>query len=1014
MGARPPEPAPPSRAFQPGEPMATFRLLSPSTLFLLVLGEACAPTDKPADQEEGQVTADTDGDGYVADDCAPADPAIHPGALEVCDGVDNNCDGNTDEGVIDTYFADEDGDGFGNPETPVMSCATPEGAVPNDADCDDTAAARFPSAPEVCDGVDNDCDGELDEELGTLSYLDSDGDGFGDPETELVSCESDADRVEVAGDCDDGDPARAPGATELCNDVDDDCDEEVDEDLERTFYRDLDADGVGVYSSTIAACEAPEGFVETPGDCDDVADSIYPGAPEFCNGHDDDCDGSIDEDGAVDGDSYWLDLDLDGFGDVGTLRISCSLPAGYVADDQDCDDTLDSVNPAADERCDGRDNNCDGVVDEPEAVDAARWYTDGDGDGFGQTGVYTDACTAPYRGVVAPGDCDDTRATVNPAATEVCNTRDDDCDSVVDEDTAVDAGTWYADLDGDGYGVDTSLRVACTAPALHSGTPGDCDDALSAVNPAASEVCNGLDDDCDGSTDGPDALDADPYFVDADGDGFGDSALPVLSCTARGLATNDQDCDDGEAEAFPGSTATEVPFDGIDTDCDGQDWCTDLDCDGVADLLIPEHYDGDYITTSFLQYAADGYADSGRTGLSTRGVYDAWTGDLDQDGYPDVVFANYFDGSVTRINSRIYWGGPSGHSTADVTDLPTLGTVDLLVEDLDADGWLDLVFATYWDSTLGYTSSSYVYWGSSAGYSTTDRTALPTSGAWKSATADLNADGHTDLVFCSYHNGSYAINSPIYWGSAAGYSSGSVTNLPTLGCRDLAIADLNEDGWPDITFANHYNGSSYANSSYLYWGSASGFSTAYRESLPTHGALSVAAQDFDLDGHIDLAFGGYHNVDWSTPAYTYIYWNASFGFLSTNYTAFDVRGTYQILAEDLNLDGYAELVLSRYLNGSTYSTNSVILWGSASRFTWANRLELPTVGSTHATAADLDQDGYPELLFGGYFAGSWASGAPSYVYWGNPSSTPYSTADRTVLSNWGTWQAILVSGPQDW
>ncbi len=155
---------------------------------------------------------DADGDGYIAtsdggDDCDDGDPSVNPGATEACNGVDDNCDGNIDEGVPATY-TDADGDGYGDPNSP-LACSDPNG-VTNSADCNDTDPLAFPGADEVCNGHDDNCDGHVDENLPIVtSYADLDGDGSGDPTNTTTDCQVPAGYVANSDDCDDTD-ARNP------------------------------------------------------------------------------------------------------------------------------------------------------------------------------------------------------------------------------------------------------------------------------------------------------------------------------------------------------------------------------------------------------------------------------------------------------------------------------------------------------------------------------------------------------------------------------------------------------------------------------------------------------------------------------------------------------------------------------------------------------------------------------------------------------------------------------------
>ncbi len=240
------------------------------------------------------VCIDDDRDGWNdgGGDCDDTDPSVYPGADEVCDGADNDCDGEIDE------LSDTDADA-------VTTCQ---------GDCDDTDPTVYPGADEVCDGADNDCDGEIDEE----SDLDSDG---------ITVC---------GGDCDDTDPTVYSGAQEQCDGADNDCDSAVDEDF------DADADGV-------IACG---------GDCDDTDPTVYPGADEVCDGADNDCDGITDETAG--------DQDGDGFagGWQGGMACLGTDAAWHLAFSRgDCDDLDPTVFPGAPDDPGGTDADCGGTAD---------------------------------------------------------------------------------------------------------------------------------------------------------------------------------------------------------------------------------------------------------------------------------------------------------------------------------------------------------------------------------------------------------------------------------------------------------------------------------------------------------------------------------------------------------------------------------------------------------------------------------------------------------------------------
>ncbi len=425
--------------------------------------EVCDGIDNDCDgelDETGERTAyvDADGDGFGAgealgtycelpvgtadnaEDCDDTNLAVSPSAEEICDGLDNDCDTAVDVGATDgrVHYTDADADGFGDPSTGTSACGEIEGTVEDGTDCNDGDSLTFPGAVEMCDLVDNDCDAEVDEGSpdARTYYLDADADGYGDPAVTASACGAPAGYVEAGTDCDDADAGLSPGAAELCDGIDNDCDAEIDTDSPDalTLYADADLDGYGDPAASVTSCDARDGYVSDGTDCDDTSRASNPGAAEVCDGLDDDCDGAVDEASATDAPTWYIDADVDGFGDSSGGTPACEQPAGFVALDTDCDDGDAAVNPRATEACDGADNDCDGSTDEAGATGEGTWYVDGDGDGYGSSDATMDACDEPSGYAGSDDDCDDADATSNPGAAELDDGVDNDCDLLVDED----------------------------------------------------------------------------------------------------------------------------------------------------------------------------------------------------------------------------------------------------------------------------------------------------------------------------------------------------------------------------------------------------------------------------------------------------------------------------------------------------------------------------------------------------------------------------------------------------
>lgn len=346
-------------------------------------------------------------------------------------------------------------------------------------------------------------------------YADNDNDTYGDPNDVLIDCFQPTGYVLDNTDCDDTDPDVNPGATEVCNGIDDDCDSLVDDDDpsvsgQLTWYADFDNDTYGDPNNSVLSCDEPAGanFVLDNTDCDDTNPDVNPGATEICNGIDDDCDSLIDDqDPDVVGQTTWYaDDDGDDYGDPDFSVDACIPPNDdWVTDNTDCDDTNPNIHPGATEICNGMDDNCDDLIDDddPDVVGQLTWYADFDFDTYGDPLVPVLSCTQPTGYVEDFNDCDDSNPDINPGATEICNGFDDNCNDLTDDDDpdVVGQTTWYADFDFDTYGDPLISVRSCDQPPDYVEDFSDCDDNNPDINPGATEICNGFDDDCDDQVD---------------------------------------------------------------------------------------------------------------------------------------------------------------------------------------------------------------------------------------------------------------------------------------------------------------------------------------------------------------------------------------------------------------------------------------------------------------------------------------------------------------------------------
>ena len=706
------------------------------------VGDTCDPDD------DNDLTADDD-------DCAPKDPDMHPGAEEECDGKDNDCNFVVDEGFPDSDFdgikdcLDDDDDNDGSPDG--LDCAPTDPAVfpdslekcdglDNDCDsqvdeelgsiqcgkgacahevelcmagkvqlCDPLAGSQL----EVCDGVDNDCDGLIDEDLGTATC------GIGPCFHTVANC--------AAGLSQECDPL-AGALDEVCDGIDNDCDGKIDEDMG------VLACGVGICFHSVQTCLAGQ-----PQQCDPMAGA----KPETCDGVDNDCDGKEDEgfgvvtcgkgpclhshDYCIDGkitvcDPYegaqietcdGIDNDCNGIVDDGLGSTTCGLgPCFHTA--ANCLDgqpqQCDPLAGADDETCDGIDNDCDGKIDEempllacgqgscfhsvqscvggvayecnpfegalPESCDGIDNDCDGEVDEeLGTVSCGQGACfhVQPY--------CQDGKFTVcDPFAgvmPEQCDGLDNDCDGLADEET----------------GLMSCGKGACFhwVEACKDGQPQDCDP----FEGKEEEACDGVDNDCDGVVDPADSTNCTQFYIDADSDGFGVDGSSQCLCdldppysTAVG-----GDCDDNNILVNPG--AKEDCYTVADEDCD----------DAVNNgCLYP---------TCYLLLQNDPGAQTGNFQIDTDGdgpklpfVVEC---DMDTDGGGWTVFHHSSDAQEVKVQGCEEPGclkiTPAyANSMAEMTDVVALSSVAkqyLLYKCIDSLFWSGPTNYHWWNNKSG-------------------------------------------------------------------------------------------------------------------------------------------------------------------------------------------------------------------------------------------------------------------------------------------------------------------------
>ena len=360
--------------------------------------------------------------------------------------------------------------------------------------------------------------------------------------------------------------------------------------------------------------------------------------------------------------------------------------------------------------------------------------------------------------------------------------------------------------------------------------------------------------------------------------------------------------------------------------------------------------------------------------LPTLGAGKSRLADLNRDGWLDLVFVNLIHNYSHRLDAYIYWGGP-GFRQSRRTELPTLFAHGLDVADLDADGYLDLVFANRgdyeWEPRFGPrdNTESYIYWGGAEGFSPERRQSIPTHNALDVAAGDFNGDGSADLAFINAPREQSSTLS-LYYGQAGRFPIEDRVTLTQQGLIGLRTLDLNGDKGAELFLALE------GDHSLVLTGRKEEPSPGDAISLSVVDAQDAAAADLSGDGAVDLVVA-------SAKENSILFWGSQRGFSADRATSLPTLSAVGVALEDFNSDGQMDIVFANHQDDQGHDVPSYIYWGSAQGFAPYLRSEIQGFGPLSVAAGDMDRDGRPDIALLNHLSGKYPDPLTAQIFWGN-------------------------------
>ena len=410
----------------------------------------------------------------------------------------------------------------------------------------------------------------------------------------------------------------------------------------------------------------------------------------------------------------------------------------------------------------------------------------------------------------------------------------------------------------------------------------------------------------------------------------------------------------------------------------------DLDGDGYDDVVVAQERTVEGMDTDSLIFRGqpDG-VDAEPVRLATHDPRRVFMLPRRDDPKPDLVFINQYSRQRIETTAPIYFGGPDGYSPERKADVPCDGATEALYCDVNDDGYPDLVLANIAHRVGGRKQGSYVLHNGADGFPDKPSQILPTVRGYGAACADLNRDGYLDLVFCGNNTDELLF----FFGTANGFDAENpqVLKMEYEGVSYnnalwVYLVDLNGDGWLDLVLPQIR-----ADRSFVLWGGPEGFSMENSQVLYVHRAACARAADLNGNGYPDLVLGGAAaTAGVPYDSFVYIYWNGPDGLREDRKTLLPASHVNSMSIADFNNDGMLDLFIGSYDDGRQRDLDSYIYWNREGKgFSASDRTRLYSHCASGCLAADFNEDGWVDLAVAHHKADRDHT-AFSQVWWNGP------------------------------